>query len=365
MDQISQRMLMGAAGYGKPLLFGNLYMVGKNNNYQLGLNDTTERTSFTKVGSATDWKTLSLGENYSLAVREDGTLWAWGASGNYQCGQGSTSTEQVPRQIGSATNWVDCAAGSSFGLAINSSGELYGWGSNGFGQLGLGNTTSPIQNLTKVGSATDWSLVSANSSMSIGLRGTTAVWAGNVGFGTGNQTTFVTARSGAYSYVAAGDRNLFAIGANGALYAIGRNTEGQLGLGTTSDPDTTTWQQVGSATWAKIAPGRDATAGIRSNGTLWGWGAADLNGSSSSRLTSPTQIGTDNNWINVASAGRFFYAQKANGDVYAWGQNVNGQLGDGSTTDRTTPVLVASSLNVLNLYKGGSEASHCGIIVKP
>ena len=55
-----------------------LYAFGRNNNGQLGLGDTAGRSSPVQVGSLGDWKVVSGGNNWSVAVKTNGTLWAWG-----------------------------------------------------------------------------------------------------------------------------------------------------------------------------------------------------------------------------------------------------------------------------------------------
>ena len=104
-------------------------------------------------------------------------------------GDGTTATRTSPVRIGTATNWSQVTAGNQHSLAINTDGELYAWGYNTSGQLGDGagsNRNSP----TRIGAATNWSQVTATENYSL------------------------------------------AINADGELYAWGNNTSGQLGDGT-------------------------------------------------------------------------------------------------------------------------------------
>ena len=109
-------------------------------------------TSPNQVGTANNWKSVSNGVYHIAAVKTDGTLWAWGANSFGQLGNGNnnntTPSNYIPAQIGTASNWKTVSAGSNFNIAIKTDGTLWAWGLNGIGNLGDGttiNTYSPIQ----------------------------------------------------------------------------------------------------------------------------------------------------------------------------------------------------------------------------
>lgn len=101
------------------------------------------------------WKTVSAGNNHSLGVRADGTLWGWGGNESGQVGDGTRLSRDVPVQIGPANNWRQVWAGRSASFAMKTDGTLYRWGDStnlaglrdtiveepaevAFGKLGLG-----------------------------------------------------------------------------------------------------------------------------------------------------------------------------------------------------------------------------------
>jgi alpha-tubulin suppressor-like RCC1 family protein len=150
---------------------GELWAWGANNFSQLGDNTTTDRTTPTKIGSATNWTKISGGNGHSLALNSAGELWAWGNNGSGQVGRGNTTGPQaVPLRIGTASDWKGISAGFSHSFAINNSKQLWGWGINSNGQLGRGNTTSPQTSPTRIGTGSNWELISAGSTQSIGIR---------------------------------------------------------------------------------------------------------------------------------------------------------------------------------------------------
>lgn len=205
---------------------GYLYAAGQNTLYELGLNDTTERLNFTKVGTAANWRYTGAGDQISCALKSDGTLWSWGKNNFGQLGQGDTTTRQVPTKVGLATNWVSCHASSNAIFAINSSGELWGVGYNGGGILGQGNTT--------------------NTNVLVQVQGT---WAS----------------------ISAGDDHILAIATDGTLWSWGLNNFDQLGNGATGATSVPAQIDAGT-TWVKVVAGDSISFAIKSDGTLWAWG---------------------------------------------------------------------------------------------
>ncbi len=94
-----------------------------------------------RIGTGNIWKYISAGLQHTIALKNDGTLWSWGYNGNGQLGIGIDTINEVyqPIQIGNDTNWRMISAGSRYSLALKTDGSLWSWGDNSFGQLGLGN----------------------------------------------------------------------------------------------------------------------------------------------------------------------------------------------------------------------------------
>ncbi len=91
------------------------------------------------VTSGSSWTVVAAGENHTVAVKTDGTLWAWGWNVYGQLGNGTTTDEHSPVQIGSG--FASVAAGYYHTAAVKTDGTLWAWGLNGNGQLGNGTTT--------------------------------------------------------------------------------------------------------------------------------------------------------------------------------------------------------------------------------
>jgi alpha-tubulin suppressor-like RCC1 family protein len=269
---------------------------GLNNQGQLGLGNTTYKSSPNQVGSLTNWLQVGSGGYYhTIAVKTDGTLWAWGGNGVGQLGTGNTTAYSSPKQVGALTNWASVNCGRTYTMAVKTDGTLWGWGRGTTGQLGNNNLYS-YSSPKQVGALTNWLSVAC----------------------------------GAYSTIA--------VKTNGTLWSWGRNTRGQLALGNTtyySSP-----KQVGALTdWLKVFCGYSFTMAIKTNGTLWGWGINnDGNlgiGSSGADIKSPVQVGSLTTWKNVSAGqqddGAFCVATRTDGTAWSWGYNRQGQLGLNTT----------------------------------
>lgn len=259
-------------------------------------------------------KSVAAGWNHTVGLKHDGTLWAWGGNAAGQLGDGTVADKTKPVLIGADKDWAAIAAGKSFSLALKTGGTLWAWGANSNGQLGDGsviNKSAPVQ----IGIDTNWSAISAGDSFVLGLK------------------------------------------SNGTLWAWGANNKGQIGNGTIIDSPIPV--QVGAGTaWTAIAAGYDHAVALRNDGTLWAWGgnesgqlgqgaAADFISPAVAMSLTPVQVpGT--NWSAIAAGGSSqpYYvniwgadvlrvgghtvALKSDGTLWAWGENIFGQLGDGT-----------------------------------
>lgn len=322
---------------------------------------------------------------HSLALKSDGTVWAWGANDTGQLGDGTTTLQRnTPVQVRGPggvrylTNVVAIAAGIRHSLALKSDGTVWNWGLNTYGGLGDGTTTdsnTPVQvkGLGGVGYLTGVVAIAAGAGHGLALKSDGTVWAwgwnlrGQLGDGTtANRTTPIQVQgSGGVGFltgivaVATAGQHSLALKSDGTVWAWGWNWAGQLGDGTTTNRATPV--QVSALTGMRaVGAGGDHSLGVKSDGTLWAWGRNDMNqlgdGTTVDRTT-PVQVTGPGGvgylaGIESASGGAFHsLALMSDGTVWAWGRNVEGQLGNGTNTDESTPVQVHGSGRVGYLTK--------------
>lgn len=132
---------------------------------------------------------------------------------------------------------------------------------------------------------------------------------------------------------------------SGTLWAWGRNNSGQIGNNSTTDVLVPT--QIGTDnSWVQVSGGGASSYAIKANGTLWAWGSNSNgqlgDGTIINRLT-PIQIGTATDWVAVSGGNTHVLAIKSDGTLWAWGNNADGQLGIGNTTSQSTPVQVGTA----------------------
>jgi alpha-tubulin suppressor-like RCC1 family protein len=310
------------------------------------------------------WTKIALASNFAVALRNDGSLWSWGYNGNGELGQGNqTGYVASPINVTGSTTWTQISAGTGFILAINTNGTLWSWGNNNAGQLGVSSTTNSISPRLVSGPAgTSWAAIAAGSSHSLGITTTGRLYGwgynlfGQVGnFSSSNVSSPVLLTPGgqllSWASVTAGGTHSLAITTTGRLYGWGANSTGQVGDTTTSNrsspvlvsgPATTSWSTIGA--------GSGHSLGITATGQLYAWGN-NGNGQLGILLTNnragPELVSgpATTSWAAIQGGAFHTLAITTTGELFAWGANSNGQLGDSTTVDKSSPILVSGPVN--------------------
>lgn len=365
----------------------NLVAWGYNPEGQLGNGTKTDSTMpvlVTQSGVLTG-KTvvaISAGGDHSVALCSDGTVAAWGNNVNGQLGNNSTTSSSVPVLVTQNGVLVDktvlaVAVGASHSLALCSDGTVAAWGYNGYGLLGNGTTSDsrvPVL-VTQSGVLVDKTVVAVSAGNSHNLAlcsdGTLAAWGQNTYGQLGNNSTInssvpvavtqsgvladktvVAVAAGSASF---GNAHSLALCADGTVAAWGGNTYGKLGNNSTlSSSVPVLVMQSGvleDKTVVAVCAGDSYNLALCSNGTVAAWGYnsnGQLGNGSTTNSRVPvlvTQSGVlvDKTVIAVAAGTSHSLALCSDGAVAAWGDNGFGQLGSGTKTDSSVPMLVSQS----------------------
>ncbi|HLY74301.1 MAG TPA: RCC1 repeat-containing protein [Planctomycetota bacterium] len=312
---------------------------------------------------------IAAGPNFGLALRNDGTVWGWGDNTTGQTGNGdsipsSTSPPPVttPAQVVNLTEVTAISAGRGFGLALRKDGSVWAWGDDTVGQLGDGSSSAPFivtiptQVLLPVGSV--MTSISAGAYHGLALRSDGTVWAwgdnieGELGAGLAStvpvrnpvQVQNLTQATA----IGAGTRWSMAVFDGGSVCTWGQNDLGQLGTG--QGEDYSNPRQVSNLTGATaLSTGGAFSMGLRTGGSLYAWGdntTGELGqGSHLAESPLPVQVVPSSTGFTAISAGPGFgLALLSNGNVFAWGNNSSGELGNGSTS--TTPVTFMGAVGL-------------------
>jgi alpha-tubulin suppressor-like RCC1 family protein len=255
---------------------GTVWAWGDNISGELGRGTTSdhEATPAQVTGLAGVTK-ISAGAAFSLALRSDGTVWAWGFNNAGQLGNGTTATSPVPVKVAGLSHVTGISAGGEASVATSTDGisvitSVWTWGANRAGQLGDGTLTSH-------------SLPERVTGLPVYLAGITA----------GNQ------------YVAV-------LGTDGSVWAWGADTSGQLGNAPASNPVTRPVNTIGAGSGiTQISAGELHTLALKSDGTVLAWGdnsQGELGIGSTTRVTGPVQVTGLTRATQVAAGSVFSFA---------------------------------------------------------
>jgi alpha-tubulin suppressor-like RCC1 family protein len=386
---LSAAAASAAAPAGGLLAFGYNYygeLGSATNNLTASPNPTPTLVGLPgEIGTVTQ---VAAGEDHSLVVTSSGQLYAFGY--NYYGQLGSTTNNltgfanptptlvTLPGEIGTVTQ---IAAGQDDSLVATSSGQLYAFGSNYYGELGsttnnLASSPNPtptlvglageIGTVTQIAAGQDDSLV-ATSSGQLYAFGDSHY--GQLGSATNDSTDTPTptptlvglaGESGTVTQLASGQDDSLAVTSSGQLYAFGFNDYGELGSVTNSgtgtpNPTPTLVMLPGeSGPVTHIATGQFHSLAVTSSGQLYAFGlneSGELGIATDSGMTNPnptpelvTLPGESGPVTEIGAGEDHSIAVTSSGQLYAFGDNDDGELGiatnSGTATPNPTPTLV-------------------------
>ncbi|HRG59250.1 MAG TPA: T9SS type A sorting domain-containing protein [Bacteroidia bacterium] len=349
---------------------------GQNADGQLGDGTTTQKLTPVQVVGLNEVTAIAGSAFHALALKSDGSIRAWGRGVDGQLGDGLQTASSIPVQVLGINNAVEIVSGTNYSFALTATDSIYAWGRNIYGQLGndtSGNyyyspvptvglcvtqtsAANPIMHKITAGWSHSLYICNANSSLNS--------WGANSFGQLGNNTTNSAATStpvpvanltGVKS-VDAGYQHTLALMNDSTVYAWGSNVYGQLGIGTNVE-DSIPVMVVGLNNIIAVSGGTAAyhSIALKADGTVWTWGRnseGQLGDGTNNNSNVPLQVSGISNVIAISGGEYHTLAIKDDGTVWAWGKNTNGQLGNGTTVDSNTPVQVTGLNNVVDVAAG-------------
>jgi alpha-tubulin suppressor-like RCC1 family protein len=370
LSNISKAQLISAGGSHSMFLCSTKQpMVTGDNSYgQIGDGTTIQRNAPVPVTSVSGIIAVSAGLSHSLFLKDDGTVWACGKNTFGELGNGTTtsfSANPVIAQVSSLSGIVAISAGEQHSLFLKNDGTVWACGSNAQGQLGQGNYTNatvPVQ-VTVVSGVT---AISAGHMHSLFLKSDGTVWAcgnnanGQLGEGmTSLEKTSPVQVSGlsGVTAISGGTYHSLFLKNDGTAWACGSNIGGHLSDGTTSQRTTPVQCSGITGTVKGISAGNQNSLFLKSDGSAWLGASTPVQIPGLSGITMLSAGG------GGANAHSVFL--KNDGTVYSMGINYTGQLGDGTTTNRTVPVAVTALCNVASIDEDSSINDNVSVYPNP
>ena len=387
------------------------YAIGTNTNGQCGngtkVNCMTPTIIKDNVGTGilSNIKDISAGNNFSMAVLENGEVYTWGSNENNKLGTEQTTDQVLPKKNSNTSNGIIVSAGTNHAVYVKEEGNVYAWGNGKKGSLGnrvnansvepvlvgaqevvvntnhvtieKGNKTTLNANLKTFNlinnlSEKEMTYIS-NDKQTVKVDATTgevsALEEGNATItvsqnGTDNisivKVDVIKAGTQVKPSVNTVDSTNVILKSDGTVWTYGANKNGELGVGTNVASDNLSKVEFETdVKIVEIAVGEKHVVALDENGTVWTWGSNtyyQLGISSKAQSNVPVKVKLEEKVVKIAAGYNSTFAITEDNNLLAWGLNTNGELGIGNYQNRFLPTKVETLKNVLDVKAGKTHS---------
>jgi alpha-tubulin suppressor-like RCC1 family protein len=361
----------GIQGSGSPALNLSNVQTADVGNYHVEVSNGTAPNAISvdaELSFQTHVMSLAAGRDTSCAIKADRTVTCWGGNATGQIGDGTFANRLRPTPVSGLTDVIALAVGQNHVCAAKTDRSVMCWGDDTGGQLGTGAGPSSSHPVAVSGLANVVDVKAGQfHTCALTLDGTVACWgdnsAGQLGDGTTVSRTIPTPVPGLSGVIAlgAGWRHTCAVKGDGTVACWGSNAYGQLGDGTLVDKTTPTLAQGLTNAVSIATSGNNAhTCALTTSHTVACWGLnswGQLGDGTMTNRSSPVIV-PGLNTVNAITVGTIHTcALMFDRNVMCWGSANNGQLGDGgnSASSRPTPGPVTGLSTATDIVAGATH----------
>ncbi len=320
-------------------------------------------------------ESISLGRDHACGITPQHVAYCWGNNADGELGNPSVTTpclgssdacSATPVRVAATVPFASISAGNAFTCALTTSGEAYCWGRNASGQLGIGSQASRNRPVKVAIEGVTFLSISAGDTHACAVTraGAAYCWGSNTGgklgtgrTGGGHTAPVAVAGHLAFRTISAGYYHSCGVTRDGRAYCWGRNEQGEVGNAPRAQSAVPA-RVAGEAAFRLVeaAAQFDYSCGVDANGAVWCWGANCFNQLGVDSLTEqcgsppmpcstkPATVRAAGTFQSVGAAFSHSCALTTAGAILCWGDNNDGQLGNGNAADRSvTPAGISGS----------------------